>query len=288
MTRKKALGKGLEALLHSKTDASDLSADNDTYQTIDVLDIVPNPNQPRMHFSQDSINELASSIVEQGLLQPIVVRATEDGKFELIVGERRWLAAKQARLNKIPALVRLATDRESMVLALIENVQREDLNTYEEATALHELASKHKLTHRQIAKIIGKSRTAVSNLIRLLQLHQTVLKQLADGSLEEGHARTLLGLEKPRQAVLGAKIAQGRLSVRQAEDLVKRIKEGEERQAGVDDEDRDVTRLENELSELLGVTVRIQSSKKAENGKMTISYRKLEELDEVIKRLKHG
>ena len=285
MVRKKALGRGLDALLRPTQDLEE-SGDESTFQNIDVLDIVPNPNQPRSQFNQTTIDELSVSIAEQGVLQPVMVRSDGDGKFELIAGERRWLAAKQAGIDKIPAIVREVTDRESMVLALIENIQREDLNAFEEAKALQELSVKHELTHQEIAKLVGRSRTAVTNLIRLLQLHKVVLKQLAEGTLEEGHARTLLAIETPKQVVLAAKIAKEGLSVRQAEALVKRIKEEEGKERQSPEKDRDVVNVENELSDVLGVSVSIQSGKRTGTGRMTIRYRNLEELGEVIKRLR--
>lgn len=285
MVRKKPLGKGLDALLGHAHDAKE-SREDHRFQEVGVLEITPNPNQPRSRFDREAIEELAHSIADRGVLQPLVLRPLKSGKYELIAGERRWLAAKQARLDTVPAIVREVDERESMVLALVENLQREDLNAFEQANALQELVVKYELTHEQVGKLVGKSRTTVTNSIRLMQLHKTVLKQLAEGALEEGHARTLLGLEKPAQVVVASKIVKGGLSVRQTEALVRKLKENEGGDGTSKEKDRDVVNLENELSDLLGVSIAIHSGKNPGTGRMTIRYRTLEELDEVIKRLR--
>ena len=285
MVRKQPRGKGLGALLGHAQDAKE-STEEHGFQEVGVLEITPNPNQPRSQFDREAIEELAHSIADKGVLQPLILRPLKNGKYELIAGERRWLAAKQAGLDTVPAIVREADERESMVLALVENLQREDLNAFEQANALQELAVKYELTHEQIGKFVGKSRTAVTNSIRLMQLHKTVLKQLAEGALEEGHARALLGLEKPAQVIVATKIVKGGLSVRQTEALVRKLKENEGDEGTSNEKDRDVINLENELSDLLGVSVAIHSSKKSGTGRMTIRYRTLDELDEVIKRLR--
>ena len=287
MVRKKPLGKGLDALLGHAHDAKE-SSEEHGFQEVGVLEITPNPNQPRSKFDREAIEELAHSIADKGVLQPLILRPLKNGKYELIAGERRWLAAKQARLDTVPAIVREVDERESMVLALVENLQREDLNAFEQANALQELVVKYELTHEQIGKLVGKSRTAVTNTVRLMQLHKTVLKQLAEGALDEGHARALLGLEKPAQVIVAAKIVKGGLSVRQTETLVRKLKENEGGEGTTNEKDRDVINLENELSDLLGVSIAIHSGKKSGTGRMTIRYQTLDELDDVIKRLRQS
>ena len=287
MARKKPLGKGLDALLGQPHDTAG-SAEEHAIHDVSVLDISPNPHQPRSLFDRQAIEELARSIADQGVLQPLILRPLTNGKYELIAGERRWLAAKQAGLATVPAIVREVDERGSTVLALVENLQREDLNAFEQANALNELAENHDLTHEQIGDLVGKSRTAVTNLIRLMQLNEAVLNQLAEGALEQGHARALLGLEKPKQAFVASKIVKGGLSVRQSEALVKKMKENEAGGDSHEEKDRDVINLENELSDLLGVAVAISAHKNRSTGRMTIRYKTLEELNEVITRLRQG
>jgi ParB family transcriptional regulator, chromosome partitioning protein len=273
----KGLGRGLDALLGS----DDLP--REALATVDVAAIRPGRYQPRTQMDERSLAELAQSIRSQGLLQPVVVRRL-DGGYELVAGERRWRAAQMAGLERIPAIVRDVPDEAALVMALIENVQREDLNPMEEAAAVERLIDEFKMTHEQAADAVGRSRSATSNLLRLLKLARPVQDMVMRGALEMGHARALLALDGARQIELATRIGARELSVRETEALVQRLLRApaqRRRKRG----DRDLERLAEELSERLGTTVEIRASRKG-RGKLLLHYSSLDHLDELLKRLK--
>jgi len=240
--------------------------------------------QPRRDFNAESLQELADSIAAQGVVQPIVVRPLAEGRYEIIAGERRWRAAQQAGLSDIPVVVRDVPDKTAMAMGLIENIQRDDLNPLEESTALQRLLKEFELTHQQIAQAVGKSRTTVTNLLRLLDLNEDVKSYIEQGSLEMGHARALLGLKGQIQSETAKKVAAQGLSVRETEKLVRRLQTGES--SGVTakpvrQEDPNIRNLESGLTDKLGAMVRIQQGGGGK-GKLVISYNTLDELEGIL------
>jgi ParB family transcriptional regulator, chromosome partitioning protein len=273
----KGLGRGLDALLGGDEPPREALA------TLDIAAIRPGRYQPRTHMDQTSLAELAQSIRSQGLLQPLVVRPVEQG-YELVAGERRWRAAQMAGLEKVPALVREVPDDSALVMALIENVQREDLNPMEEAAAIQRLLDEFSMTHEQAADAVGRSRSATTNLLRLLKLAKPVQESLMRGAIEMGHARALLALDGARQIELANRIAARGLSVRETEALVQRLLRAPA-QPRRKKHDRDLARLQDELSERLGTTVEIRPARKG-RGTLVLHYSSLDHLDELLKRLK--
>ena len=273
----KGLGRGLDALLGGD------EAPREALATVDVASIRPGRYQPRTHMDERSLAELAQSIRSQGLLQPVMVRRL-DGGYELVAGERRWRAAQMAGPQQIPAIVREVPDEAALVMALIENVQREDLNPMEEAAAVQRLIDEFSMTHEQAADAVGRSRSATSNLLRLLKLAKPVQDMLMRGALEMGHARALLALDGARQIELATRIGARELSVRETEALVQRLLRAPE-QRRRKRTDRDLERLAEELSERLGTTVEIRPSRKG-RGKLLLHYSSLDHLDQLLKRLK--
>ena len=273
----KGLGRGLDALLGADETPREALA------TLEVASIRPGRYQPRTQMDERSLAELAQSIRSQGVLQPVVVRRL-DGGYELVAGERRWRAAQIAGLEQIPAIVREVPDEAALVMALIENVQREDLNPMEEAAAVQRLIDEFKMTHEQAADAVGRSRSATSNMLRLLKLARPVQDMLMRGALEMGHARALLALDGARQIELGNRIAARGLSVRDTEALVQRLLRtpAQRRRKRTD---RDLERLAEELSERLGTTVEIRPSRRG-RGKLLLHYSNLDHLDALLKRLK--
>lgn len=249
--------------------------------------------QPRIDMRQESLQELAESIKAQGLVQPIVVRpiseatATQPRRYEIIAGERRWRAAQLAGLQEIPALVRRVDDEAAVAMALIENIQRENLNPLEEARALERLISEFDMTHASAAEAVGRSRAAVSNLLRLLELADEVKTLVEQRELEMGHARALLGLEQKRQqAEVAALVAKKKLSVRETEALVRRLQTGPQSlKEETPRPDPNIAKLEGELAEKLGAKVRFQHSSKGK-GKLVISYNSLDELDGILEHIR--
>ena len=249
--------------------------------------------QPRSRMAQPALEELAETIRAQGVIQPLLVREVGRARYEIVAGERRWRAAQLAGLTAVPAFVRDISDRDAMAVALIENIQREDLNAIEEAAGFQRLLDDFGLTHQQIADLVGRSRAAVTNHLRLLTLHSTVKKQLGGGDLDMGHARALLALPTEAQPGAAAKVTAGRLSVRQTEALVKRLlADGEDGDGGgggggkgkTAARDADVARLEETLSQRLGARVAIRHSGNA--GRVVIHYHSLDELDGIVERIK--
>ncbi len=289
--KKRGLGRGLDALLgsaHSSTPAEESSTQGATPHTLPVDLIQRGRYQPRRDFNPDSLQELADSIAAQGVIQPIVVRPIEDGRYEIIAGERRWRASQQAGLDKVPVVVRDVTEQGAMAMGLIENIQRDDLNPLEEATALHRLLNEFELTHQQVAQAIGKSRTTVTNMLRLLELTDDVKQMMERHLIEMGHARALLGLKGEAQTAAGRRVASQGLSVRETERLVRRLqsKEGDDEPSKkIKKEDPDVKRLEDDLTQKLGARVNIQQGNKGK-GKLVIAYNSLDELDGILGHIK--
>ena len=249
--------------------------------------IEPHPEQPRRHFDEAALDELAASISRRGVIQPIIVRPLASGRFQLVAGERRWRAAQKAQLHEIPALIRDIDERDAMALALIENIQRADLNPVEEARAYRRLGELDDLPQSEIAKLVGKSRSHVANMQRLLELPKTVLGHVAAGRLDMGHARALIG--HPEAAALAEKVVAERLSVREVEKLVRRERAGAgRRQARTPQDsgqDADIAAVQNHLEEFLGLNVRIVTDADPRAGSVTIRYRTLDQLDLICQRL---
>ena len=284
---RKGLGRGLSALLgDAPRPAEEVEARRDSVRDIEVARIRPNPAQPRQHFDEDSLAELAESIGRHGVLQPILLRPV-DGGYELIAGERRWRAAQRARLHSIPALVREHDDGSSAELALIENIQREDLNAIEEAEGYEALIARFGHTQDNVAKLVGKSRSHVANLLRLLALPEPVRLMLLRSDISMGHARAVVTAPDPEE--LAKEIVAKGLSVRQAEELAKRVKPG----AGADMArasarreqavDADLAALERQLSDMLGLKVQVKNA--GAGGTVSLSYSSLDQLDMICQRL---
>jgi len=293
-TKKRGLGKGLSALLgDASPKASVATEDSVSNQSQDgTLTEVPvefvqrGKYQPRIDIDPDSLEELSASIKAQGVMQPIVIRPIKANRYEIIAGERRWRAAQLAGLDKVPAIIREVADEAAIAMALIENIQRENLNPIEEARALSRLQEEFELTQQEVAEAVGKSRTAVTNLLRLMNLENEVKTLLERGDLDMGHARALLSLEAQQQIEMARKVVADSLTVRQTEALVKKVLSGElvkpEKTKRVDP---DISRLEETLAKRLGSPVKISHSDKGK-GKLTISYSNLDELDGILSHLK--
>jgi ParB family chromosome partitioning protein len=293
--RKRGLGKGLDLLLSTSNNARQRQVEEDTkadtnQQTVDqnrgelrklpIEWLRPGKYQPRKDMSAEALEELAHSIEAQGVIQPIVVREVGDNQFEIIAGERRWRASQQIHLHDVPCLIKNVSDENAVAIALIENIQREDLNAMEEAVALDRLMNEFELTHQQVAEAVGKSRTTVTNLLRLNSLDNDVKILLEHGDIEMGHARALLALSGETQAETARNVAAKGLTVRDTEKLVKAVlnPKAPKQAAKVDP---DINRLEQRISERLGAGVKIQQNKKGQ-GKLVIDYAHLDELDAIL------
>jgi ParB family chromosome partitioning protein len=279
MNKPKGLGRGLDALL-----GSDNSARKDATATLPVNAIRPGKYQPRTHMDEKALNELAASIRAQGLMQPLLVRPVGRDHYELIAGERRWRAAQIAGLTEVPVLVREVQDSAALAMALIENIQREDLNPIEEAAGVQRLIEEFRMTHEQAADAVGRSRSATTNLLRLLKLAKPVQAMLMQGTLEMGHARALLSLEGARQIEAANRIVAQGLSARESEALAARMARGAAARR-VRKTDRDLARLEEEISQRLGTTVHIRPGRKG-SGTIIVSYSGLDHLDRLLKKLR--
>ena len=292
-TKRQSLGKGLDALLGIAEDinadqklASDGRVETDGgLQKIPVEFLQRGEYQPRREFNSDSLQELADSIASQGMIQPIVVREIADHKYEIIAGERRWRAAQLAGLDTVPSIVREISDQTTIAVALIENIQREDLNAIEESQALIRLQDEFNLTQQQVAEAVGKSRSAVTNLMRLASLQPAVQQQLERGDIELGHAKCLLALEGESQILAARTVASEGLTVRQTEVLVKKLQNPQNQQKPKTTINQDIVNLQNQLSDKLGAAVKIQHGAKG-SGKLTISYNSVDELDGILGHLK--
>jgi ParB family chromosome partitioning protein len=292
---RKRLGRGLDALLSGDV-AADLkegagavdiapgAARGTHIEELALESVVGSRYQPRLAFDEDALAELASSIKAQGIMQPVVVRSRAQGGYELVAGERRWRAAQLAGLTSIPAVIRDVSDAQASAMALIENIQREDLNPLEEAQALQRLKEEFDLTQQEVADAVGKSRVAVTNLLRLLNLAPAVREMLLAGSIEMGHARALLSLEPLGQERLANEVATRQLSVRQTEALVRQIQQGKTSSRRTTVKDADTRRLEQEITERIGAPVTISFNANG-RGQLVIRYSSLDELDGILKHI---
>jgi ParB family chromosome partitioning protein len=287
--KRRSLGRGLDALLGGAAATADrATADAQPAESTDTRDMRSIPveyiergrYQPRRDFDPEALQELANSIRAQGLMQPIVIRPIGDQRYEIIAGERRWRAAQLAGLADIPALIREVDDEAAIAMALIENIQRENLNPVEEATALQRLQSEFGLTQQEVADAVGKSRSAVANLLRLMTLQPEVRKLLEHGDLDMGHARCLLALEAADQVAAARQVVARELSVRQTEALVRRL-QAEAQESPPAKLDPDIRRLQDELAQKLGARVQIQHTASG-RGKLVLNYGSLDELDGIL------
>ena len=295
--KKRGLGRGLDALLSSSKPAPSARTEQPNVSEQDVI-VQPTSSelqklpieflhsgkyQPRKDMSEEALEELASSIRSQGIIQPIVVRPVAENSYEIIAGERRWRAAQIAKLDVVPCIIKDVPDEAAVAIALIENIQREDLNAMEEAVALHRLLTEFELTHQQVADAVGKSRTTVTNLLRLNNLNDDVKILLEHGDIEMGHARCLLALEGEAQSDAARLAVAKALTVRETEKLVRSIIEPAPKKETFE-KDPDVKQLEQQLAENLGAKVEINNNKKGK-GNLVISYTNLEELDGILSRI---
>jgi ParB family chromosome partitioning protein len=289
---KRGLGKGLDALLstsslarekqQSALHSQELSSDGEL-KDLNINSLKPGIYQPRKDMSPEALEELAASIESQGIIQPIVVRQIDVERFEIIAGERRWRAARKAGLKQVPCVIKKVEDRAAIAMALIENIQREDLNVIEEAQALDRLQGEFSLTHQQVADVIGKSRTTVSNLLRLNQLENEVKALVADKALEMGHARALLSLEGEQQVEVAQQVAKKQMTVRQTEQFVKKCLQPQSEEKN-ESQDAVAQQMSQKLSEMLGAKVNIVRAKNG-SSKMTISLDEPHKLEQLIAKL---
>ena len=296
--KKRGLGRGLDALLGSAKrqerpapelkavpvpEVVDTPADG-SLRALPVDVIQRGEYQPRVDMHQESLQDLADSISAQGVVQPIVVRSIGENRYEIIAGERRWRAAQMAGLHEIPAVVREVDDRSAIAIALIENIQRENLNPLEEARALERLIKEFELTHEQAAEAVGRSRAAVSNILRLLDLDDSVKGMLERGEIEMGHARALLALEGAKQIEAARQVISRGLSVRATEGLIRQLQQKRTTKSSVKPRDPDIQKLETSLADKLGAHVLLRQGKGGK-GKLEISYNSLDELDGILEHI---
>ena len=279
--KNRGLGRGLDALLSNEGD--NVSSKIETTNVMPLSQLTPGKFQPRKNFNQDSLKELAESIKAQGIIQPILVRKTSNNQFEIIAGERRWQAAKIAKLDEVPVVVKDISDSTALAMALIENIQREDLNVIEEARGIKRLIDEFNITHEAAAEAVGKSRAAVSNTLRLLSLCEHAQNALETNKIEMGHARAILSLSPIDQAMMCQKIVNQKLTVREVE---KEVSEGSTKKTSPkQSKDHDIQRLENELSDRFGTNISI-SHKQSGKGSINFKYSNLDELERIIAKLK--
>lgn len=286
--QKRGLGRGLDALLgnlDSKSSAGEANSEDGKLVQLPVDLVVRGKYQPRREMDPAPLQELADSIKAQGVMQPIVVRAIDEQRYEIIAGERRWRATQLAGLSEIPAIVKNVSDESAIAMALIENIQRENLNAIDEAVALHRLQEEFGLTQQQVADAVGKSRAAVANLIRLLALTEDVKNLLAEGLLDMGHARALLALTENQQSQAAKVVVARQLSVRQTEALVRKFLSEGGKEKTAPKVDPDIKHLEHKLSDQLGSSVTIQHGAKGK-GKLVISYGSTQELEGILAHIK--
>jgi len=281
MARIKGLGRGLDALLGGTEEPA---AGTEVLSMIAIDALQPGRYQPRARMDPEPLAELAESIKSQGVMQPILARPIGAGRYEIVAGERRWRAARMAGLTTVPALVREVPDRQALAAALIENLQREDLNPIEEAVGVKRMIEEFGMTHVDAAQVLGRSRAAITNALRLLELAPPVQELVREGRLDMGHARALLVLPALKQVELAREAVAKQLSVRQVEQLVAGLGKRAPARARAKT-DRDVARLEEEWSQRLGTAVNIQTGKKAGSGKLVIQYASLDQLDAFLRRL---
>ncbi|MCZ4255744.1 ParB/RepB/Spo0J family partition protein [Sulfitobacter sp. G21635-S1] len=288
--RKRGLGRGLSALMSDVTESERVAAQGIAAadQFVPIERISPNPDQPRKHFEQSDLNDLASSIREKGVIQPLIVRVRSDNSFEIVAGERRWRAAQLAQLHELPVIVRDFSDAEVLEVAIIENIQRADLNAIEEAAGYRQLMDKFGHTQEKMAEALGKSRSHIANLLRLLTLPEPVIDMVRSGDLSAGHARALIPASDPLK--LAQAIVKGGLSVRAAEALVRNELKGDaaptktsSNAASREEKDADTRALEGDLSASLGMKVTLDHKPGQESGQLAIKYDSLEQLDELCR-----
>ena len=296
MAKKRGLGRGLNSLISKNKPQNPAAveletndaAEDGTLKELPVDIIQRGKYQPRRDMHPEALEELAASIKTQGVMQPIVVRPISADKFEIIAGERRWRATQLAGLDKIPALVREVPDEAAIAMALIENIQRENLNAMEEALALYRLQQEFELSQQEVADAVGKSRSTVANLLRLMNLRDDVQRMLEHGDIELGHAKALLGLPLDQQSAAATTVISKALSVRETEALVRRLLDEDKKPAAKPGEksvNSDIAKLENELSERVGVPVTLQHGAKGK-GKLILKYNSLDELDGILSHIK--
>ncbi|OGI70129.1 MAG: chromosome partitioning protein ParB [Candidatus Muproteobacteria bacterium RBG_16_60_9] len=282
ITKKPRLGRGLDALL-----GVDFNRDGEKeeFKQLPLEVLQRGKYQPRTHMDKHALEELAASIKSQGVVQPIVVRALTAGNYEIVAGERRWRAAQIAGLATIPAVVRRVPDEAAIAIALIENIQRENLNPVEEAGALQRLIDEFGMTHQRVADAVGRSRAAVTNLLRLLSLNGELRELLESGRMDMGHARALLGLDGARQIQAARDVVERRLSVRETEEMVRRLLERPSGRKTKRTADPDIRALQQKLAEKLGAKVRIRHGRGGK-GQVTVFYQSLDELDGILRRIR--
>ena len=286
MVKPKGLGRGLDALLASSE--HETIKNEGTLQTLLIDELRPGKFQPRSIMHEEALQALAQSILKQGVMQPIIVRPIGNNQYEIIAGERRWRAAKLANLIDIPVIIKNIPDESALAMALIENIQRENLNPLEEALGIKRLIDEFNMTHESAADAVGKSRVTVSNLLRLLTLTQPVQDRLLAGKIDMGHARALIGLEGSQQVMLCEEIIQKHLSVREVEALVKNLQNGYKTGASPSSTKKtnaDVRQLEESLAETLGASVTIDAKKNG-SGILKVHYRNLGQLDDILRKIK--
>jgi ParB family chromosome partitioning protein len=287
--KRRGLGRGLSALMADVAETQTVATEGTAERFVPIEQISPNPEQPRKRFDPEDLNDLANSIKEKGVIQPLIVRRRVDGTFEIVAGERRWRASQMAKLHELPVIVREFTDVEVLEVAIIENIQRADLNSIEEAAGYRQLMDRFGHTQEKMAEALGKSRSHIANLLRLLNLPDSVLEMVRGGELTAGHARALVPADDPVR--LAKQIIAGGLSVRAAEALVKKSQAGdqdrsEKKTSGPNSEkDADTRALEGDLSASLGMKVTLNHKPGQESGQMVLSYRSMDELDELCRLL---
>lgn len=282
--KKRGLGRGLNALLGDiGSNDSTINATKEKQRSLPIEFLKSGRFQPRKDFDPQKLQELADSISAQGMVQPVIVREQHENFYEIIAGERRWRAAQLAGLHEIPVLIREVSDQSALAIALIENIQREDLNALEEAEALKRLQEEFSMTHQQVADAVGKSRTMVTNLLRINELNPDAKIFLQKGEIEMGHARAILGLAYEKQAEIAQKVAAEQLSVRVTEQLIRRLLENVEKKP-VEKKDPDIAQLEESVSQKLGAQVQIKHGKNGV-GKLIINYDSLDQLEGVLGRM---
>jgi ParB family chromosome partitioning protein len=289
--KRRGLGRGFDALINKDVPAPDSPEENASLKQLPVANIQRGRYQPRSVFDEAALAELAESIKAQGIVQPVVVRPVGEAEhggtlYELIAGERRWRAAQLAGLHEVPAVIRDVPDESAIAMALIENIQRENLNPLEEAVALKRLMDEFGMTHQQVAEAVGRSRAAVSNLLRLLELWLQVKPMVEAGELDMGHARALLPLPVEQQLAVAQKVVAGGLSVRATEAMVRKIMQGDDAATKANEAvDPDVAKLERDLSDRIGAPVAVRYNN-AGKGQLTIKYSSLDELDGILARIR--
>jgi ParB family transcriptional regulator, chromosome partitioning protein len=282
MVKPMGLGRGLDALLSNDVEVA--AAGVDAQRMLNVSQLQPGKYQPRSYMDDAALQTLADSIKAQGIMQPILVREISTDKFEIIAGERRWRASQIAGLQEVPVLVREIADESALAMALIENIQRENLNPLEEAQGIKRLIDEFAMTHEKAAEAVGRSRVAVSNILRLLTLSNPVQDMLMHGKLDMGHARALIGLDAAQQVLLANKVVQQNLSVRDVENLVKKLTDEGKSKSQKTTINRDVMALQNTLSEKIGAVVSISANANG-SGTLKINYSNLDQLDDIVAKM---